>query len=194
MALSNKDFIGETLGVELSERLEGTLAATAMAAAGGARVFRVHEGGVHPSSSRHGGRDPGTPCPGTYGSRSGMSITGAGPTRVWADANSWRTIRVGRSPSSNGRRVAEPSRWCCPALNEEDTVAAVVDTIHPLLGGLVDELIVLDSGSTDRTAERCSRGRGATVISRESAVPSIPPTAGKGEVAVAVRSPQRPAI
>ncbi|MBT2266476.1 dihydropteroate synthase [Rhodococcus erythropolis] len=43
MALSNKDFIGETLGVELSERLEGTLAATAMAAAGGARVFRVHE-------------------------------------------------------------------------------------------------------------------------------------------------------
>lgn len=45
MALSNKDFIGETLGVELSERLEGTLAATAMAAAGGARVFRVHEVG-----------------------------------------------------------------------------------------------------------------------------------------------------
>ena len=43
MALSNKDFIGETLGVDLSERLEGTLAATAMAAAGGARVFRVHE-------------------------------------------------------------------------------------------------------------------------------------------------------
>ena len=43
MALSNKDFVGETLGVDLVERLEGTLAATAMAAAGGARVFRVHE-------------------------------------------------------------------------------------------------------------------------------------------------------
>ncbi|MBJ8340924.1 dihydropteroate synthase [Antrihabitans sp. YC3-6] len=43
MALSNKDFIGETLGVGLTERLEGTLAATALAAAGGARVFRVHE-------------------------------------------------------------------------------------------------------------------------------------------------------
>ncbi|TSE01918.1 dihydropteroate synthase [Skermania sp. ID1734] len=43
MALSNKDFIGETLGVELTERLEGTLAATALAAAAGARVFRVHE-------------------------------------------------------------------------------------------------------------------------------------------------------
>jgi dihydropteroate synthase len=43
MALSNKDFIGETLGVELAERLEGTLAATAWAASNGARVFRVHE-------------------------------------------------------------------------------------------------------------------------------------------------------
>jgi dihydropteroate synthase len=43
MALSNKDFIGETLGVGLTERLEATLAATALAAAAGARVFRVHE-------------------------------------------------------------------------------------------------------------------------------------------------------
>src|ERR1700761_3295429 len=43
MALSNKDFVGETLGVELTERLEGTLAATALAAAAGARMFRVHE-------------------------------------------------------------------------------------------------------------------------------------------------------
>src|SRR5581483_5658688 len=30
MALSNKDFVGETLGVGLTERLEGTLAATAL--------------------------------------------------------------------------------------------------------------------------------------------------------------------
>ena len=45
MALSNKDFVGETLGVELNERLEGTLAATALAAANGAAMFRVHEVG-----------------------------------------------------------------------------------------------------------------------------------------------------
>ena len=43
MALSHKDFVGETLGVALTERLEGTLAATALAAAAGARVFRAHE-------------------------------------------------------------------------------------------------------------------------------------------------------
>ena len=45
MALSNKDFVGETLGVSLTERLEGTLAATALAAAAGAAMFRVHEVG-----------------------------------------------------------------------------------------------------------------------------------------------------
>ena len=44
MALSNKDFVGETLGLlDVTERLEGTLAATALAAAAGARMFRVHE-------------------------------------------------------------------------------------------------------------------------------------------------------
>jgi dihydropteroate synthase len=45
MALSNKDFVGETLGVDLTQRLEGTLAATALAASAGARMFRVHEVG-----------------------------------------------------------------------------------------------------------------------------------------------------
>jgi dihydropteroate synthase len=43
MALSNKDFVGETLGVELEERVDGTLAATALAAAAGAVMFRAHE-------------------------------------------------------------------------------------------------------------------------------------------------------
>ncbi|TVT24857.1 dihydropteroate synthase [Amycolatopsis acidiphila] len=43
MALSNKDFVGEALGVPLEERLDGTLAATALAARDGAQVFRAHE-------------------------------------------------------------------------------------------------------------------------------------------------------
>ncbi len=43
MALSNKDFVGETLDAPLGERLEGTLAATALAAAAGAAVFRAHQ-------------------------------------------------------------------------------------------------------------------------------------------------------
>ncbi|QAY70331.1 dihydropteroate synthase [Xylanimonas protaetiae] len=43
MALSRKDFVGETLGLPPDERLEGTLAATALAAWLGARVFRAHD-------------------------------------------------------------------------------------------------------------------------------------------------------
>jgi dihydropteroate synthase len=43
MALSNKDFVGETLGVGLDDRVDGTLAATAVAAWRGARAFRAHE-------------------------------------------------------------------------------------------------------------------------------------------------------
>jgi dihydropteroate synthase len=43
VALSNKDFIGETLDLPVTERLEGTLAATAVSAWLGARVFRAHQ-------------------------------------------------------------------------------------------------------------------------------------------------------
>lgn len=42
-ALSRKDFVGEALGLEPDERLEGTLAATAVAAWLGATVFRAHD-------------------------------------------------------------------------------------------------------------------------------------------------------
>jgi dihydropteroate synthase len=43
VSLSNKDFVGETLGLPVGERLAGTLAATAVCAMAGARVFRVHD-------------------------------------------------------------------------------------------------------------------------------------------------------
>src|SRR3954447_23267500 len=68
-----------------------------------------------------------------------------------------------------------------PALNEEETVASVVDTITPLLGGLVDEIVVLDSGSTDDTEIRAVAA-GARVVSREAALPEVEPQPGKGEV------------
>ena len=48
MALSNKDFVGETVGrglngADITQRVPGTLAATAWAAARGVAAFRVHE-------------------------------------------------------------------------------------------------------------------------------------------------------
>jgi len=42
VSMSNKDFIGETLDVAVDDRLAGTLAATAVSAWLGARVFRAH--------------------------------------------------------------------------------------------------------------------------------------------------------
>ncbi|CAI9403467.1 dihydropteroate synthase [Nocardioides sp. T2.26MG-1] len=43
VSLSNKDFVGETLDVPVGQRLTGTLAATAVCALAGARIYRVHE-------------------------------------------------------------------------------------------------------------------------------------------------------
>ena len=43
VSLSNKDFVGESLNLPVGERLIGTLAATAVCALAGARIYRVHE-------------------------------------------------------------------------------------------------------------------------------------------------------
>ena len=43
VSLSNKDFVGETLDLPVGSRLTGTLAATAVCALAGARIYRVHE-------------------------------------------------------------------------------------------------------------------------------------------------------
>jgi dihydropteroate synthase len=43
VSLSNKDFVGETLNLPIGERLTGTLAATAICAWHGARIFRAHQ-------------------------------------------------------------------------------------------------------------------------------------------------------
>ena len=67
-----------------------------------------------------------------------------------------------------------------PALNEAETIGTVIDSITGLPDGLVDELIVLDSGSTDDTEIR-SIAAGARVVSREQAVAEVAPQPGKGE-------------
>ncbi len=98
----------------------------------------------------------------------------------WLTDHSWRrpTWTVAELVAAKkGRTVSV----VLPALNEEETVAGVVETITPLLGGLVDELIVLDSGSTDDTEIR-ALAAGARVISREVALPEVAPQPGKGEV------------
>ncbi|MFD7018869.1 glucosyl-3-phosphoglycerate synthase [Streptomyces sp. NPDC059928] len=72
-----------------------------------------------------------------------------------------------------------------PALDEEATVGAIVTAIRDALmtsaTPLVDELVVIDSGSTDRTAE-VAAAAGARVVHRDAILPRIPALPGKGEV------------
>ncbi len=71
-----------------------------------------------------------------------------------------------------------------PALNEEATVGAIVAAIVPLTTGpqpLVDELVVVDSGSIDRTVG-VAAAAGARVVLRTDVVPHLDPVPGKGEV------------
>lgn len=73
-----------------------------------------------------------------------------------------------------------------PALDEEATVGAIVEVIRrELIEGLptplVDELVVVDSGSADRTAEVAAKA-GARVVHRDEILPRVPALPGKGEV------------
>ncbi|GGY56850.1 glucosyl-3-phosphoglycerate synthase [Streptomyces xanthochromogenes] len=72
-----------------------------------------------------------------------------------------------------------------PALDEEGTVGDIVAAIRRELMTeavpLVDELVVVDSGSTDRTAEVAARA-GARVVHRDAILPRVPALPGKGEV------------
>lgn len=71
-----------------------------------------------------------------------------------------------------------------PALDEEETVGAIVEAIVPFTRGparLVDELVVMDSGSTDRTCE-VAAAAGARVVLRTDVLPHMEPMPGKGEV------------
>ncbi|MFL6119909.1 MAG: glucosyl-3-phosphoglycerate synthase, partial [Actinophytocola sp.] len=68
-----------------------------------------------------------------------------------ADARTWFAERTWQSPSWTVEELvrAKGSRTVSvvlPALDEEATVADVIASVRPLVGTLVDELVVLDSG------------------------------------------------
>ena len=70
-----------------------------------------------------------------------------------------------------------------PTLNEEETIGKVISVIRSRLMEryrLVDELIVIDSDSTDRTRE-IARDHGVEVFIHQQLLPEIGPGKGKGE-------------
>ncbi|MEU6685161.1 glucosyl-3-phosphoglycerate synthase [Streptomyces sp. NPDC046832] len=100
-------------------------------------------------------------------------------TRSWS-ANDRPLHQILAAKQRTGQTVSV----VLPALNEEGTVGDIASVIrHDLMlqVPLVDELVVVDSGSTDRTAE-VAAAAGARVVHRDVILPRLPAVPGKGEV------------
>ncbi|MGH3625047.1 MAG: glucosyl-3-phosphoglycerate synthase [Sciscionella sp.] len=101
-------------------------------------------------------------------------------------AREWFAERTWQSPqwsvadlelAKGDRRVSV----VLPALDEERTVAGVLASVRPLLGSIVDEMVVVDSGSTDGTVD-VAAAAGARVVCRGDVLGELEPLPGKGEV------------
>jgi glucosyl-3-phosphoglycerate synthase len=90
-----------------------------------------------------------------------------------------RVAELAARKRASGERISV----VLPALNEAATIHAICDAVRGKLmerDELVDELIVMDSGSTDGTND-VARAAGATVLQVAEVLPEIPPLPGKGE-------------
>jgi len=91
--------------------------------------------------------------------------------------SSWRDWPVEAVAAAKGDTTVSV---VLPALDEEPTVGEIVAGVRTL-GPLVDEVVVVDSGSVDRTAE-VAAAAGAEVYHRDDVLPEVGSRPGKGEV------------
>ncbi len=97
--------------------------------------------------------------------------------RRTSDIDAWPIERV--RAAKGDARVAV----VLPARNEEATVGEIVVAIRAALGGskpLVDDVVVVDSGSDDATAQ-VAADSGARVVALDEVLADFPPRPGKGE-------------
>ncbi len=128
-------------------------------------------------------------CPDSQGSSSAVSGwpfgTGldAGPgVRSWlvrrsSHANQWPAAELLTVKAATSVSVVIPAR------DEQDTVGDIITTIREELMEkvmLVDEILVVDSRSSDRTAE-VATASGAVVVAQDDVLPWLPYLDGKGD-------------
>jgi glucosyl-3-phosphoglycerate synthase len=112
-----------------------------------------------------------------------LSHTSAPPV-----VEAWSTYRTGTAAQWTPRQLVRAKGGgsvsvVIPARNEEATVGAIVATIHNQLmrrHPLVDELIVVDSRSTDATAD-VAAAAGAIVVGQDEMTHGLPRLDGKGD-------------
>jgi len=120
------------------------------------------------------------------GERGAWSAHVARSTGVNAESEAWFARCTWQDPQWSRAELAAAKgdhtvSVVLPALNEADTVHAVVASVVPLLGTLVDEVVVMDSGSTDATVPQ-ARSAGARVVHCTDVLPEFELRPGKGEV------------
>lgn len=100
----------------------------------------------------------------------------------------WSTYRTGSAAQWTPRQLVRAKARSrvsvvIPARNEEETVGEIVAVIHERLVRevpLVDEIVVVDSRSDDRTAE-VARSAGARVVRQDEMTRGLPRMEGKGD-------------
>jgi glucosyl-3-phosphoglycerate synthase len=106
------------------------------------------------------------------------------------DVNGWFARRTSMADDWSAEELLHAKRRrrlsvavVLPALNEERTIGAIVSAIREQLAievALVDEIVVIDSASTDGTAA-VATAAGARVVAAASVLPQFGPAAGKGD-------------
>jgi len=119
---------------------------------------------------------------------SGLIGTGAGEPgkdRFSDDPVAWARERSVHHSSYTAARIASERELsvsvCLPARECADTVGEIVGALMELRrAGAIDEIVVVDAGSADGTAEVAERA-GATVLAEDELLPSYGPVLGKGD-------------
>ncbi|MBW3577758.1 MAG: glucosyl-3-phosphoglycerate synthase [Actinobacteria bacterium] len=99
---------------------------------------------------------------------------------AWFAHLTWRWQDVDPAAVAAHRRlVGDRVTVVIPAVDEAGTIAGVIAAARQV-PGLVDEVVVVDGGSTDGTQERAAAA-GARVVDQRAVLPEAGPPGGKGD-------------